>query len=135
MLRENNYLIQLSVDSQLTQTKNRVWQIRVAITAILLVVACLLGFYLQQISSPYIQSVFSLQGDPARGQQIFRINCADCHGIKADGLIGPSLHGVSHRRSRVSLIHQIIDGATPPMPKFQPTSQEMADLITYLEKL
>ncbi len=36
---------------------------------------------------------------------------------------------------RIGLIHQVTSGATPPMPKFQASPQEMADLLSYLEKL
>ncbi|RDH51814.1 cytochrome C, partial [Mastigocladus laminosus WC112] len=32
-------------------------------------------------------------------------------------------------------IHQVISGDTPPMPKFQPSAKEMADLLSYLETL
>jgi hypothetical protein len=33
------------------------------------------------------------------------------------------------------LIHQVTSGETPPMPQFQPSAQEMADLLKYLESL
>ncbi|HEY9708744.1 MAG TPA: cytochrome c, partial [Oculatellaceae cyanobacterium] len=69
------------------------------------------------------------------GYAMFQINCAGCHGLQADGRIGPSLQHVSSRKSKGSLIHQVISGETPPMPKFQPNPQEMADLLSYLEKL
>jgi mono/diheme cytochrome c family protein len=94
-----------------------------------------LGLYFHQISDPYVKEVLSLTGDSEQGYNIFQINCAVCHGIKADGSVGPSLHHVPQRKSRVGLIHQVISGKTPPMPKFQPTSQEMADLLSYLEHL
>ncbi|NJK36270.1 MAG: cytochrome c, partial [Oscillatoriales cyanobacterium SM2_2_1] len=58
-----------------------------------------------------------------------------CHGSQADGNVGPSLHNVPKRKSEIGLIHQVISGKTPPMPKFQPTAQEMADLLRYLENL
>ncbi|MFM6660226.1 MAG: cytochrome c, partial [Microcystis panniformis] len=32
-------------------------------------------------------------------------------------------------------IEQVISGKTPPMPKFQPDTQAMADLLVYLENL
>ncbi|NET53413.1 MAG: cytochrome c, partial [Merismopedia sp. SIO2A8] len=63
------------------------------------------------------------------------INCAGCHGLQGHGMIGPSLTGISRRKSKISLIHQVTDGKTPPMPKFQPSPQEMADLLSYLEEL
>ncbi|WP_236721403.1 cytochrome c [Trichormus sp. NMC-1] len=58
-------------------------------------------------------------GNPVQGKAIFQINCAGCHGLEADGLVGPSLQAVPKRKSRYGLIHQVISGETPPMPKFQ----------------
>lgn len=86
-------------------------------------------------ADPYTQSVLSLKGDSSQGQTIFQLNCAGCHGISAEGLVGPNLHHVSDRKSRVRIIHQVISGETPPMPQFQPGTQEMADLLEYLEGL
>jgi mono/diheme cytochrome c family protein len=56
-----------------------------------------------------------------------------CHGIQGDGYIGPSLWGVSQRKSKAHLIEQVVSGQTPPMPQFQPDAQEMADLLDYLQ--
>jgi mono/diheme cytochrome c family protein len=70
-----------------------------------------------------------------QGQTIFQLNCAGCHGVTADGLVGPDLHKVSSRKSSSRIIHQVISGETPPMPQFQPSSQEMADLLEYLKGL
>ncbi|MER3433961.1 MAG: cytochrome C [Leptolyngbya sp. ERB_1_1] len=86
-------------------------------------------------ADPYVQQVLTLPGDPVQGHAIFQINCAGCHGIMADGKVGPSLKNVSNRKSRVRLIEQVISGQTPPMPKFQPSPQEMSDLLEYLESL
>jgi mono/diheme cytochrome c family protein len=106
------------------------------VLAVLLAIgSSVLGFHLIQVSDPYIRNVLSLNGDSVRGHDIFQINCAGCHGLQADGRVGPSLQHVSQRKSKVSLIHQVISGQTPPMPKFQPSTQEMADLLSYLEKL
>ena len=84
---------------------------------------------------PYVSGVLSLHGNAERGQAIFQANCAVCHGMEATGNIGPSLLGVHQRKSEVQLIEQVISGKTPPMPQFQPNSQEMADLLDYLETL
>ncbi|WP_322745556.1 cytochrome c [Plectonema radiosum] len=86
-------------------------------------------------ADPYIQNVLSLQGNPVQGHAIFQINCAGCHGLEATGSVGPSLKAVSKRKSRYGMIHQVISGETPPMPKFQPSAKEMADLLSYLETL
>ena len=42
---------------------------------------------------PYVQATRMLNGDAAHGGQVFRINCAGCHGIAAQGLVGPNLDG------------------------------------------
>lgn len=109
--------------------------ILVLMAVLLMVFAIILSFYFNRISDPYVQEVLSLQGDKVKGHAIFQINCSGCHGLQADGIVGPSLHDVPKRKSRVSLIYQVISGKTPPMPKFQPSPQEMADLLGYLENL
>ncbi|EAZ88655.1 Cytochrome c, class I [Crocosphaera chwakensis CCY0110] len=121
---------------QLIQPKDAIQRIILIILGmIFLAIIIVVGWYLHEISDPYINEVLSRQGDVSRGQAIFEINCAGCHGIEADGIVGPSLHRVQKHKSKVSLIQQVISGKTPPMPKFQPSSQEMADLLSYLEKL
>lgn len=100
--------------------------------AILLVIS---GIRQWQASDPYIRSVLALQGDTIQGHAIFQMNCSGCHGLEADGRVGPSLRNISERKSDISLIHQVISGQTPPMPQFQPSPQEMADLLSYLETL
>jgi len=90
---------------------------------------------LYQLSDPYVRDVLTLQGTVTQGEAIFQINCAGCHGVTADGNVGPSLHEISRRRSKLALIHQVTDGRTPPMPKFQPAPQEMADLLAYLKSV
>lgn len=87
------------------------------------------------LRDPYIQSVRAAVGDPSRGEQIFILNCAGCHGVDGKGEVGPSLVQISHRRSQTKLIQQIISGNTPPMPKFQAQPQDMADLLSYLKTL
>jgi mono/diheme cytochrome c family protein len=124
------------LENQLDQPELLVRRIILLVLAVLLAVgASLLGFHLMQVSDPYMHNVLSLDGNSGRGQAIFQINCAGCHGIRGDGQVGPSLQHVSKRKSKVSIIHQVISGQTPPMPKFQPSPQEMADLLSYLEKL
>jgi mono/diheme cytochrome c family protein len=86
-------------------------------------------------SDPYTRSTLQLSGANERGEQLFLINCAGCHGIAAQGLVGPNLHGVQHRKSNRQLIQQVVSGRTPPMPRFQPEPQAMADLLAYLRTL
>ena len=100
---------------------------------ILIVSVSILGIYWQRINDPYVQEVLSLPGDAAKGNAIFQINCAGCHGLQADKNVGPSLENIPKRKSKIEIIYQVTSGKTPPMPKFQPSSQEMADLLAYLE--
>lgn len=106
-----------------------------AATLALLIAGLFLGLYFSRVSDPYVQEVLSLTGNLDKGHAIFQINCAACHGLQADGNVGPSLRNVPKRKSKVRLIDQVISGKTPPMPKFQPSTQEMADLLSYLEQL
>ena len=124
------------VDNHLAQPQVVVRRIAlVAIIVSLLIFVGILGIYFYRVSNPYVQEVLSLRGDLARGHAIFEINCAGCHGLQADGNIGPSLHSISKRKSNIDLIEQVISGKTPPMPEFQPNTQEMADLLLYLDSL
>jgi mono/diheme cytochrome c family protein len=86
-------------------------------------------------SDPYTRSTLQLSGSADQGEQLFLINCAGCHGIAAQGLVGPNLHGVDSRKNDRQLIQQVVSGRTPPMPRFQPEPQAMADLLAYLHSL
>ncbi|MBE9182299.1 cytochrome c [Oculatella sp. LEGE 06141] len=124
------------MDNQLPTTETSIQRTALVILAVLLIVVLsVFAVYQFRRSDPYVQSVLSLSGDAGRGEVIFQMNCSSCHGIYADGQVGPSLHHVSSRKSRVGLIHQVTSGNTPPMPQFQPNPQEMADLLEYLEQL
>ncbi len=101
-----------------------------------IVVSGFVGVYASQAATdPYTRQVLALEGNDLQGNAIFQINCAGCHGIKADGNVGPSLKSVSQRKSDSRLIKQVISGEYAPMPKFQPEPQEMADLLSYLRTL
>lgn len=111
---------------------------RAALGLVTVVIAIVIGWGLVryvQASDTYIHEVLSLEGDVNRGEAIFRMNCAVCHGFEATGEVGPTLVSVSDHRTKVSLIKQVISGQTPPMPQFQPDPQAMADLLGYLESL
>jgi len=84
---------------------------------------------------PYTKATLQLVGSEQNGGRLFRLNCAGCHGLAAQGLVGPDLHGVSHRKNDSQLIQQVVSGRTPPMPRFQPEPQAMADLLAFLHSL
>ena len=84
---------------------------------------------------PYVRASLDLQGSTEHGGQLFRINCAGCHGLAGQGLVGPKLVGITEQLKDPVLVHQIISGETPPMPSFQMEPQSMADLLAYLHDL
>lgn len=106
----------------------------IAITFVVVVV-CTCLWLLRPPLDPYTQSVLNRSGDPTQGRSIFVMNCVACHGEWGSGKVGPNLHGVSDRKSDIKLIQQVVSGETPPMPQFQPSPQDMADLLSYLKKL
>ncbi|MGF1494712.1 MAG: c-type cytochrome [Microcoleaceae cyanobacterium] len=126
------------MNEQLLDNETDVWLKRIVSLMVVLgscLTLWLVGSTVLQAPDPYIESVLARSGDPARGHAIFLMNCAGCHAQRSDSQVGPSLEAVSQRRSRVSIIKQVIGGKTPPMPQFQPSSREMADLLSYIEKL
>ena len=84
---------------------------------------------------PYTVATLDLAGSADNGGRLFLINCAGCHGLAAQGLVGPDLHGVARRKNDRQLIQQVVSGRTPPMPSFQPEPQAMADLLAFLHQL
>ena len=100
-------------------------------TCILLV----LWFLFISQRDPYVQAVLELEGSQRNGAKLFRMNCAGCHGIQAQGLVGPSLQDVVSLRKDPELIKQVVSGRTPPMPRFELEEETMADLLAYLHSL
>ncbi|WP_150462959.1 cytochrome bc1 complex diheme cytochrome c subunit [Nesterenkonia ebinurensis] len=79
------------------------------------------------------------QGDPARGGELFRINCAMCHnaagagGALTGGAYAPSLQGVEGR-----YIYEAMRTGPQRMPVFNEANippSDTRDIITYLETL
>ena len=105
------------------------------VAAVCVAVVALLVLLPAARSDPYTRSTLQLSGSGERGEQLFLINWAGCHGIAAQGLVGPNLHGVNSRKNNRQLIQQVVSGRTPPMPRFQPEPQAMADLLAYLHTL
>lgn len=106
----------------------------IAVTLVIVAIAITL-WILRPPLDQYTQSVLNLSGDPVQGRSIFVMNCVACHGQWANGKVGPNLHGVSNHKSDARLVQQVVSGETPPMPQFQPSPQDMADLLSYLKQL
>ena len=83
----------------------------------------------------FITETLSIQGKGLSGSKLFKINCVGCHGISAQGFVGPDLHEVTKEMSDKKIINQVIRGLTPPMPSFEIEPQSMADLLAYLHSL
>ena len=86
-------------------------------------------------ADPFIKETLNTQGSIEKGHRIFRMNCVGCHGIAAQGLVGPNLNEATSHLSDVKIINQVVKGLTPPMPSFEIDSQSMADLLSYMHSL
>ena len=84
---------------------------------------------------PFIMETLSIQGEALSGSKLFKINCVGCHGISAQGFVGPDLHEVTQEMSDKKIVNQVIRGLTPPMPSFEIEPQSMADLLAYMHSL
>ena len=84
---------------------------------------------------PFITETLSLEGEALSGSKLFKINCVGCHGISAQGFVGPDLHEATQELSDKKIINQVIRGLTPPMPSFEIEPQSMADLLAYMHSL
>ena len=84
---------------------------------------------------PFITETLSIKGEALSGSKLFKINCVGCHGISAQGFVGPDLHEATEELSDKKIINQVIRGLTPPMPSFEIEPQSMADLLEYMHSL
>ena len=84
---------------------------------------------------PFITETLSLEGESLSGSKLFKINCVGCHGISAQGFVGPDLHEATQELSDKKIINQVIRGLTPPMPSFEIEPRSMADLLAYMHSL
>ena len=84
---------------------------------------------------PFITETLSLKGEALSGSKLFKINCVGCHGISAEGFVGPDLHEATQEMNDKKIINQVIRGLTPPMPSFEIDPQSMADLLAHIHSL
>ena len=103
-----------------------------SVTLILLVIFWRMGDLKQD---PFITETLSIQGEALSGSKLFKINCVGCHGISAQGFVGPDLHETTQEMSDKKIINQVIRGLTPPMPSFEIEPQSMADLLAYMHSI
>ena len=103
-----------------------------SVTLILLILFWRMGDFKQD---PFINETLSIQGESLSGSKLFKINCVGCHGISAQGFVGPDLHEATQVMRDKKIINQVIRGLTPPMPSFEIEPQSMADLLEYMHSL
>ena len=84
---------------------------------------------------PFVTETLSIKGEASSGSKLFKINCVGCHGISAQGFVGPDLHEATQEMSDRKIINQVIRGLTPPMPSFEIEPKSMADLLAYMHSL
>ena len=110
------------------------WRIFLLSTAIIAFIILLwtIGSFKQD---PFITETLSIQGEALSGSKLFKINCVGCHGISAQGFVGPDLHEVTQEMSDKKIVNQVIRGLTPPMPSFEIDPESMADLLAYMHSL
>jgi cytochrome c550 len=68
-------------------------------------------------------------GDSSRGQVIFRQSCSGCHGMKAEGGVGPPLAGA---RLTIAAAKAQIDNGGGVMPARLVTGEREDDVLAYL---
>ena len=101
-------------------------------TIIFLIIFWIIGDLKQD---PFITETLSINGEVLSGSKLFKINCVGCHGISAQGFVGPDLLEATQEMSDKNIINQVIRGLTPPMPSFEIEPQSMADLLAYMHSL
>ncbi len=101
-------------------------------TFVLLISLWVIGSFKKE---PFIDETLSKEGDIVSGSKLFKINCVGCHGISAQGFVGPDLQEATKQLNDKKIINQVIKGLTPPMPSFEIESQSMADLLAYMHSL
>ncbi len=78
-------------------------------------------------------------GDPARGQELFRENCAHCHGVEAQGAaIGDRQWAPSLSHATVTQVAEAVRLGPDEMPRFgvaQLPDRDLDDVVAYLSAL
>jgi ubiquinol-cytochrome c reductase cytochrome c subunit len=79
-----------------------------------------------------------LLGNVTHGEDIFKDNCAGCHGVAGAGGIGPPLKGERQRKDDAAAIAWIKDPQSNVMPKLFPSplsESDVEDVAAYVESL
>ncbi len=107
----------------------------------LLAASVLMALGLSLLMPAPVEAAAAPEGDPERGERIFRTNCAMCHGADAAGMMGmhPALRGAVERLGREGVEVTVRKGRAtrPPMPAWEGrlSDQEIADVVAYVAAL
>ncbi len=79
----------------------------------------------------------AVTGDIARGHSLYEQHCANCHGVDAQGGMGPSLQNEDSRKNLAQTVAWIKNPALP-MPNLYPgtlSDKDVLDIATYVQSL
>ena len=71
-------------------------------------------------------------GDPTRGASLYRATCSGCHGVNAEGGVGPRLAGAQLTIARVKAQ---IDNGGGAMPAGLATGEHEEDILAYIDTI
>ena len=74
----NNQVLEININDQ----DSKLITIQVLLALIIIATVAIATVLLISEKSPYIDEVLSFQGNVERGEAIFSVYCAGCHGIK-----------------------------------------------------
>jgi mono/diheme cytochrome c family protein len=82
-----------------------------------------------EIFAPSAPAGDAVVGDVENGEAIFQRDCASCHGVSAEGGVGPALAGTGLDAATVTAVVQEGRGV---MPAGIVTGQEQADVVAHV---
>jgi cytochrome c553 len=92
-----------------------------------LIIKCISIMFLLSVLMPFALA----QGDPNTGVEVYKANCASCHGASMEGSIGPALKDTSFvsGSDEAALVQIVAEGrAVNGMPAFKDQLSEQAIL-------
>lgn len=91
------------------------------------------------VLSVILPGVANAAGDPARGQALARIWCANCHIVEGNASgkdVVPPLAEIARRGAPDQLqARAFLQSPHPPMPNFDLARQQIDDIVAYLNSL
>ena len=82
-------------------------------------------------------TVVAVVGDIPHGKSLYEQHCANCHGVDAQGGMGPSLQNEDSRKTFAQTVAWIKNPALP-MPNLYPgtlSNKDVLDIATYVQSL